>query len=46
MKNEGEIREEYPNEQLLSLDIAQMSWYVDIVNFLASPFFHRGNQHI
>ncbi|XP_049370630.1 uncharacterized protein LOC125835556 [Solanum verrucosum] len=28
------IREEFPAEQLLALDIAQVPWYADIVNFL------------
>ncbi|XP_015162183.1 uncharacterized protein [Solanum tuberosum] len=34
VKNEGQIREEFPDEQLLALDTAQVPWYADIVNFL------------
>lgn len=31
--NEGHILEEFPNKQLLALDIAQLPWYANIVNF-------------
>ncbi|XP_049387509.1 uncharacterized protein LOC125851820 [Solanum stenotomum] len=34
VKNGGQIREEFPDEQLLTLDIARVPWYADIVNFL------------
>lgn len=40
--NEGLILEEFPDEQLLALDIAQVPWYADIVNYLASGLFPPG----
>ncbi|XP_049350203.1 uncharacterized protein LOC125814802 [Solanum verrucosum] len=42
VKNEGQIREELLDEQLLSLDLAQVPWYADIVNFLVSGLFPPG----
>lgn len=42
MRNEGQIRERFPDEQLLALDLAQVPWYVDIVNFLVSGLFPPG----
>lgn len=42
VNNEGQIREEFPDEQLLSLDLAQVPWYVNIVNFLVSGLFPSG----
>ncbi|XP_049381171.1 uncharacterized protein LOC125845671 [Solanum stenotomum] len=39
VKNEGRIREKFSDEQLLALDIAQVPWYVDIVNLLVSGLF-------
>jgi len=42
VKNEGQIREEFPYEQLLALDLSQVHWYADIVNFLVSGLFPPG----
>ncbi|XP_015170112.1 uncharacterized protein [Solanum tuberosum] len=41
--NEGEkIREEFPNEQLMALDISQVPWYADIVNLIVSGDYPPG----
>lgn len=41
--NEGEqIREEFPNEQLMALDISQVPWYADIVNLMVSGEYPPG----
>lgn len=37
--NEEQICEEFPDEKFLALDISQVPWYADIVNFLVSGFF-------
>ncbi|XP_049342913.1 uncharacterized protein LOC125807236 [Solanum verrucosum] len=42
VNNEGQIREEFPDKQLLALDIAQVPWYTDIANFLVSGLFPPG----
>ena len=40
--NDCKIREEFPDMQLLALDIAYVPWYADIVNFLVSGLFTPG----
>jgi len=42
VKNEGQIREEFPDEELLALDIEQVLWYADIVNLMVSGLFPPG----
>ena len=42
VKNLGQIREEFLVKQLLALDIAQVPWYANIVNFLVSGLFPPG----
>jgi len=42
VRNEGQIREEFPVKQLLALDLAQVPWYADIVNFLVASLFPPG----
>lgn len=36
---QGRIREEFPNEQLLALEVTELPWYTDIINFLVSEVF-------
>ncbi|KAH0723372.1 hypothetical protein KY285_005833 [Solanum tuberosum] len=41
--NKGEqIREEFPDEQLMTLDISQVSWYADIVNLIVNGEYPPG----
>jgi len=40
--NEGQIHNEFPDEQLLALDLAQVPWYAHIVKFLVSGLFPPG----
>ncbi|XP_049399876.1 uncharacterized protein LOC125863958 [Solanum stenotomum] len=42
VKNERQIRKEFHDEQSLALDLAQVPWYADIVNFLVSGLFPLG----
>lgn len=37
--NKGKIREEFLDEQLLALEITQVLWYANIVNYLVSGIF-------
>ncbi|XP_049344141.1 uncharacterized protein LOC125808482 [Solanum verrucosum] len=42
--NEGEqIREQFPDEQLMALDISQVPWYADIMNFIVSGDYPPGS---
>lgn len=43
--NEGKIREDLSDEQLLILDIAQVPLYADIVNFMVSGLFPLGKSN-
>jgi len=39
---QGQIREEFPDEQLLALGVNELPWYADIVNYLVSGLFPPG----
>lgn len=43
--NGGQIHEEFLDEQLLALDVNQLSWYADIVNLLVSKVFPPFRRH-
>ena len=38
----GHMREEFPFEQLLALEVTELPWYADIVNYLDSGLFPPG----
>ena len=42
MVNLSQICKEFPDEQFLAPDIAQVPWYADIVNFLVIGLFLPG----
>lgn len=39
---QGKIIEEFPDEQLLAIEIEELPWYVNIVNYLVSGVFPPG----
>lgn len=39
MRYEGHIRGDFPDEQVLALEVTELPWYADIVNILVSGVF-------
>lgn len=41
VEEQMQIKEEFPEEQLLALEVTELPWYADIVNYLVSGVFPR-----
>ena len=44
MNEVKQIREDFVDEQLMTLDISQASWYADIVNLIESGEYPPGEK--
>lgn len=42
MGEQRKIREEFPDEKLMALEVTDLPWYADIVNYLVSGLFSLG----
>ena len=42
MGEQRKIREEFPDEKLMALEVTDLPWYADIVNYFVSSLFQLG----
>lgn len=39
VEEQKQIKEEFPDEQLMTVELAELPWYADLVNYLVSGVF-------